>query len=318
MTTVVGKFASKAGLKKSKIHLLAEGLAPYAFAIFVGYCISDLIILGVRGTMLPKNAPPARAARPSIVDQINKGSYQSIISRNVFSSDGIIPEPLSSQLTKDGKRQQEDAPPVPSSLPLQLLGTLVHSNPAKSIATIDLKGKGMTIAFTPNRDIENMATVLKVERNKVVLRNLNNGRLEFIEIKTNSKVSFNSAAKPTPIAPSGRGEVKQVAPNQYKLSRATILKHTQDLSSLLMQASTVPHRKANGEIDGFTLTSFKPDSVFAELGVQQGDVIKAVNGEPVDSPAKAMELYNMLKTQNDIKLMVESDGRSIEKHYTIE
>jgi len=317
VTAVAGKFASKAAFEKSKFHLLIEGLSPYLFALFIGYCISDLIILGVRGYMLPESAPPSRPPRPKLLDQINKGSYQSIISRNVFSSDGLIPEPLSVQLAKEGKKQLEEAPPVPSSLPLQLLGTLVHSNPQKSIATIELKGKGMTIAFTPERDIENMATVVKVERNKVILRNLNNGRLEFIEIKTNTKVSFSSAIKAVPTL-TGRGEVKQLAPNKYKLSRATILKHTQDLSSLLMQASTMPRRKANGEIDGYILTSFRPDSVFAELGVQQGDVIKSANGEPIDSPAKAMELYNLLKTQSNIKLTVEVDGRDVEKEYSIE
>jgi len=318
---VAGKFASRPNIKKSKLRLIIEGLAPFAFALFVGYCISDLIILGVRGYMLPQTAPPSRPTKERAFQFISKGTYQPIISRNIFSADGLIPEPLSLQLAKEGKKQEEDAPPVPSSLPLQLLGTLVHSNPAKSIATIDLKGKGLTIAFTPNRDIENMATVIKVERNKVILRNLNNGRLEYIENKSNTKVSFNtsSIAKPTPLVQQGgSGEVKQIAPNKYKISRQSILKHTSDLPNLLMQASTVPRKKANGEIDGFVLTSFKPDSIFAELGVQQGDVIKAANGEPIDSPAKAMELFNLLKTQSHIKLTVESDGRDVEKDYSIE
>ncbi len=32
-----------------------------------------------------------------------------------------------------------------------------------------------------------------------------------------------------------------------------------------------------------------------KLSLKRGDVIKSVNGEPVDSPAKAMELYNELE-----------------------
>jgi general secretion pathway protein C len=303
--------------QKSKAHLILEGLAPYALSLFVGYCAADLVILGVRDNFIPLKSPPAKPANRLPFDEANKGAFQSIISRNMFSVDGTIPEPLLAKEAKEGKRQIHDAPAVPSQLPLTLLGTLVHSNPSKSIATIELKGKNMTIAYVPQRDIENMATVVRVERNKVILRNLNNGRLEFIEIKANSKITFNTGRGNVPIITKG-GEVKQVAPNQYKLSRSTIMKHTQDLSNLLMQASTIPRKKPNGEIDCYVLTSFKQDSIFSELAVQQGDCIKSANGEPVDSPSKAMEMYNMLKTQNNICLTVERDGRDQELCYQIE
>ncbi len=39
------------------------------------------------------------------------------------------------------------------------------------------------------------------------------------------------------------------------------------------------------------------------------DVIKKVNGEDVNSPTKAMELYNALKTEGRINLSVERNGR---------
>jgi general secretion pathway protein C len=301
----------------SALFILTEELAPYLLMILIGFALADLGILGIRDLMLPQKAPPAKPAKQAQITTPNKAAYQTIIGRNIFSSDGIIPEPLAAKAAgKDAKPGMEQVP-VLSQLPLNLVGTMVLTNPARSIADIDVKSKNQDIAVMPNHDIDNIATLIRVERNRAILRNLNNGRLEYIEIKSQSKLSFNNQGVPAPVA-RGTGEVKQLAPNKFKLSRSTIMKHTSDLSSLLMQASTIPRRKANGDIECYILTSFQPNSIFADLGVQQGDCIKSVNGEPIDSPAKAMELYNALKTTNTIKLTVESDGRDVEKEYNIE
>lgn len=304
--------ASKDRVDKSNALLMAEGLAPHFLILLFSYFIADLAILSVRDYMLPQKAPQAKPQKASAVNLANKGALQSIISRNVFNPDGTIPEPM---LARNSSQAQE-APPVPSQLPLELIGTLVMTNPDHSLAEINVKSKNQVIALAPKHDIERIATLIRVERNKAIIRNLNLGRLEYIEIKSQSKLTFTGAA-PTPVM-RGSGEIKQIAPNKFKLSRATIMKHTQDLSKLLMQASSIPRRKANGEIECFILTSFQPDSIYADLGVQQGDCIKSVNGEPIDSAAKAMELYNALKNSNHIKLTVESDGRDQDKEYTIE
>jgi len=308
----------KTSKEKSKALILAEGLAPYFLMALIGYTVADLSILAVRDMMLPQKAPPARAAKQEQISTPNKGTLQTIIGRNIFSPDGIIPEALSAKQSKNGQIGSE-LPPVPSQLPLNLIGTVVMTKAEKSIANIEIKSKNQALALSPNHDIDNIATLIRVERNKAIIRNTNNGRLEYIEIKSQNKIAFNNASAIAPTAVvKGPGEVKQVAPNKYKLSRATIKKHTADLSSLLMQASTVPRRKANGDIECYILTSFQPNSIYADLGVQQGDCIKSVNGEPIDSPAKAMDIYKALQDANTIKLTVESDGHDQEKEYTIE
>jgi general secretion pathway protein C len=47
------------------------------------------------------------------------------------------------------------------------------------------------------------------------------------------------------------------------------------------------------------------------------DVIKAVNGEAVNSPTKAMELYNALRSENQISLVIERNGREETFRYNI-
>jgi len=304
-------------IEKSPTQRFFESASPYIIAALVGAGAADLSVMSVRDSMVPQKPP---AMKPAHVESLNpppKSSYQIILSRNILSPEGLIADALSAK--GDNKGPGNDLPPVPSQLPLNLVGTVVFSNPAKGLANIEVKAKSTVLAVPVGHNIDTLATLVKVERNKAIFRNLNNGRLEYIENKPTSTTKITLGA--TTEAPSiarGTGEVKMVAPNKFKLSRTAIMKHTQDLSKLLMQASTVPRKKANGDIECYVLTSFQPDSVFADLGVQQGDCIKSVNGEPIDSPAKAMELYNALKNANTIKITVESDGHDVEKEYNIE
>lgn len=285
---------------------------PYLLFIFMGYCLADLLILNYRDLMLPTQPPPARPPKTNFDNSVSRGAYNTIISRNIFSSDGVIPDALT-PVGQDGKPQQ-DADPVPSSLPLALKGTIVHSNPEKSIANIEVRSKNQVLAFSVGRDIEGLATLTKVERNKAIFRNTNNGRLEFIEMKVEGgKITFTGAAP----AAGGRNDIAQVAPNKFEIKRSDLLKYTSNLSSLLQQASMIPRRGANGEIECFKFIAIQPGSVYTQLGFQNGDCLKAVNGEKIDSPAKAMEMYNTLKGSSNIKILTERDGRDQEQDYTV-
>lgn len=285
----------------------------YLLFIFVGYCIADLTILAYRDRMLPQSAPPAHP-KPHRVDMsVGRGAYNNITARNIFASSGQIPDALVDK-TK-GEQKEED--PVPSQLPLTLIGTLVHSNPEKSIAAIEVKGKNQIISYTPKKEIEGIATIIRVERQKVVIRNTNSGRLEFIEMKRDGKVAFGSSR---PSAPGGGStDVMRTGDNNFTIKRADVLKYTNDLSAVLMQARAVPNREpGTGNINGFRILDMQPGSIYEQLGLQRMDIIKAVDGTPVDSPAKAMELYNSLKNSPKVVLQVERNGKQENMTYNIQ
>jgi general secretion pathway protein C len=286
---------------------------PYLLAIFIGYCVADLGILQFRDRMLPQSAPPAHPKAPPLDSNPGRGTYNTIISRNIFSADGVIPDALA---LKGQDPRQKEAAPVPSSLPLNLVGTLVHSNPEKSIASIEVKSKQQIVPFRANGDIFGLATVVSIERERVVLRNTNSNRLEYIEMKKDAKVNFGGSAKP--LAAAGK-DVQKIGDNTYAIKRADLLKYTNDLSSVLMQARAVPNRvPGTGEINGFRLLDIQPGSIFEQLGLQRMDVIKGVDGNPVDSPAKAMELYNALKNSNKLGLQIERSGKTETLNYNIQ
>jgi len=166
-------------------------------------------------------------------------------------------------------------------------------------------------------EVDNLFEVLKIERNKVIFRNLNNNQLEYIEIQAKSKISFQGSLA-TNSTKSDNEVIKSMAPNQFSLKRSDLLKYTSNLASLLQQARSAPHKNPRtGEVDGFTILDFQPGSIFEQLGINRMDVIKAVNGEPVDNPGKAMELYNALKNSDKVSISIERGGRNEDLEYNI-
>ena len=86
-----------------------------------------------------------------------------------------------------------------------------------------------------------------------------------------------------------------------------------------MDARTTPNRDpGTGAINGFRLLDMKPGSIYEKLGLQRMDVLKSVNGTPVTSAAKAMELYNSLKNDPNIKLGIERNGKNEEFTYNVQ
>jgi general secretion pathway protein C len=303
----LGKINISESTKIAKILL-------YAAIAFAAFSIADLTIIYFRDRMLPNQAPPKKMTPMAPSHFVDRSQFSVIPNRNLFSSLGIMPDAI----TANKNTQKKDADPIPSNLPLNLIGTLVHSNPEKSIAAVEVKSKNMTGSYVTGADIEGLAKVERVERNRVFIRNNNTGAVEYIEMKTANKVSFD--AMKTPAAPTkpGGNEVISTGTNQFQIKRADLLKYTNDLSSVLMQARAVPNRDPNtGEINGFRILDMQPGSIYEQLGLQRMDVLKSVNGEPIDSVQKAMELYNTLKNGNQVKLGIDRGGKTDTMTYDV-
>lgn len=297
--------------KGSKGRPPFEAFYIYILALLIGYMIADLGILAVRPSMLPTQPPPVKPQRMADTHYVSEAQFGKIVDRNVFNADRKIPPAL----TSGEGPGAVDLPPVASQLPLKLEGTLVHINPKKSVASISLKSKNEVQAFMVDSMIEGMAKVTAIERRKVIFRNTNNNRLEYIEIPKDTAMTFGVG---NPIQ--GQEEVMRKGETEFTVRRGDINKYTADLGSILQQARMVPNiiPGSGGQVQGFRFVAIQPGSIYEKLGFKPMDVIKKVNGEDVNSPTKAMELYNALKSEGHINLTVERNGRDEQFNYSIQ
>ena len=81
-------------------------------------------------------------------------------------------------------------------------------------------------------------------------------------------------------------------------------------------ARIVPSFK-NGKPNGFKLFSIKPGSIYSKIGMQNGDVIQRINGYEMNSPDKALEIYQKLKDASSINIDMLRRGQSRSVSYNI-
>lgn len=62
--------------------------------------------------------------------------------------------------------------------------------------------------------------------------------------------------------------------------------------------------RAGSKIDGFRIYTIAPDSVFARIGLEQGDIIKSVNNKKIESYADAFAVYSQVPRMHSIRISV--------------
>ncbi|QRK04653.1 general secretion pathway protein GspC [Archangium violaceum] len=213
-----------------------------------------------------------------------------------------------------------NAAPVKSSLRVKLLGTLVASDKMWSVASVqDMNNQRSTTYMVGDRIQD--AEVIDIERERVIV--LNNSRKEFIDGHPgDGAVASYTPPPPVPNGPPVRAPntlgngIRAVSENDYEVPRSEIDRTLANLNDVAMQARIVPAFK-DGQAQGFKLFSIRPDSIYSKIGVQNGDVIKRINGFELNSPEKALEVYTKLKEASRIEIELERNGSSIRKNYTI-
>ncbi len=120
-----------------------------------------------------------------------------------------------------------------------------------------------------------------------------------------------------PGAPPGPMEgVRKLADNRYEIDRGTLDKTLSDLNQIATQARIVPSFK-NGVANGFKLFSIQPGSLYSSIGIENGDVITRVNGYELNSPEKALELYQKLRESAHVTINGERGGQPFQKDYDV-
>lgn len=236
-----------------------------------------------------------------------------------------------------------------SSLRLRLVGTVAFSDPAYSLASIVDEGKGGASAEVhsihdcvvidlsnmdpeeqklvgkppPCKTIGDVAEVLRIEPEKVFIKNVSESRIEYLAL---NEPPADGAAPPVPVAkaekPEGDGKdigegIVKTGEGTYGVPRAAVEGALNNLSELATQARIVPAFES-GKPVGFKLFSIKPGSLYSKIGLQNGDVINRINGYEMSSPEKGLEVYQKLKDSSNITVDIKRRGKAQTLDYTIQ
>ncbi len=92
--------------------------------------------------------------------------------------------------------------------------------------------------------------------------------------------------------------------NRCTIARSLFTEILLDTTRLATSARFVPSVK-DGAIQGLKLFAIRPDSFFARLGFQNGDLLRTVNGMPMATPEQALAAYAKLHETTHFTVEIE-------------
>ena len=112
---------------------------------------------------------------------------------------------------------------------------------------------------------------------------------------------------------SNKVQLKKLGPGKFEVSRNEVQQTMENPAQFFSQMRAMPHF-VNGKTDGFSISQVQPGSVFDQLGLQNGDLLTSIDGQPVTNPMQAMGLIQAVKTASAIDLVVNRGGAPTSVH----
>lgn len=220
--------------------------------------------------------------------------YNIITQRNLFRTkikSGKKSKPLNTETLKQ------------TDLKLKLWGTVTGENETP-YAVIEAQNEKKQNLYRAGDSIQN-ATVKKILEKRVILNV--DGRDEILEME-----KIRSAKKQMkPI------KIQNPSDQNITIARSQINNAIQNINDLMRQVKIRPHF-LNGKPDGLFISNIQQNSIFAELGLKNGDILTGVNGENIQSVDDALKLYQELKSSSDVAVQIKRKGEILSIGYHIE
>jgi general secretion pathway protein C len=84
----------------------------------------------------------------------------------------------------------------------------------------------------------------------------------------------------------------------------------QDPGILDQVMRTVPsYDNAAGKLRGFRAYPGRNRAIFNKLGLRPGDLVTAINGQPLDDPQHGQEVLNTIQSSNSVSVTIERGGQ---------
>lgn len=281
--------------------------------LFVAYMIASVIsavmvmFLADSAMRRPATQEVASVKRPKIASDTNYTALRkTIVDRNVFNSAGELPdEALDGEGGKSGQFNPNDVCHK-SAMPLALMGTIYLGSSGDSLATIKDSGYNEADIYHKGDRIigYEQALIYDIQHQKVVINN--NGVKECLDVQPVKGVNLGTTMAPS--AAGGAAGGGGGSSSSYTLEASFVEDALgPGFSKILEVGRLVPEIK-DGQQKGFKLVGVKNESLWRRVGLNNGDVLTAVNGISMAQPDQGFAVYNALQDQREIRIEFLKNG----------
>jgi general secretion pathway protein C len=227
-------------------------------------------------------------------------------SQNAFSLQPLLAAHLFGQVSQELRGGRLENLPI-SSLNLVLTGVIASAS--GGYALISVNGQAQE-PFGVGQTVTDNAILQAVYPDRVVIQR--NGVLESLMLEgaekspTEQWVAPSVASRP-PAA--SANIVRETGVNHYMVEREQITAQMRT-PDFLRQATMIPSKGG-----GFQVQQIQAGSLYEKLGLRAGDVIKAVNGQPINSAEDAIRLYQQMPDIGAVQMEITRGGKPENLYY---
>lgn len=277
------------------INLVLLGLVAYWGAATVSTAVAAKLSLPPQVHLSQPPPPIAREPRRPT------SYYANISTRDIFNS--TKPEP-----------EKPPEPPKPTELKLKLWGVAVHTDGSSYCIIEDLTTHKQDL-YRINDKVAGNAIVKSVEWDRVILDR--DGQDEILELASAQGVPSGRAAVATPVPNRPNNpHIQQVGEGQYNIDRSEVDAALDNMNQLFTQIRAVPHFEG-GKSTGFRLFAIRQNSIFDNIGLQNGDIIQSINGTELNDPSGALALMQGLRSAGQLNVTVLRNRQTVNLQYNI-
>ncbi len=275
---------------------------------------------------------PRAANKPAASQHARSTTYAAMAERNLLGIKREVINPVTQVEAgpqtlancKDFREEQLK----PCSIAATIRGTLVADDyPEWSMAVVVDNSTHETNVLNINEGSNKLAedaSICQIRSRAVVVQRRDHLELCPVEGEGTSPSATVASVMPPPpeggpVDDGGGGGpgVTKVSETQFTVERKEVDNALSNLSQIAQDARIVPSFQG-GKPNGFKMFSIKPGSIYSKIGLKNGDVIQKINGYEMNSPDKALELYQKLKDTSSVSLEIKRRGQTMNMGYTIQ
>jgi len=258
---------------------------------------------------------------------LTKPEFAKIVERNIFGATEKAEPPPVEETVEPIEALEE------TTLQLSLLGTIAGDYESARAIILDQRKRNQDI-YRVGDSVQG-AEIRKILRGKVILRHGDKDEiLSMVEgddmpgptskADRRNRPSSRAGGRAQSLAEPGEPVIEEqvedtadIEEEVIPIAQDVLQSSMNNLNELLTQVRVRPYFR-QGKPEGLIVSQIQAESIFAKLGLMNGDIIASVNGKQMSSPEEAIQLYNSLNSGSQVSIEITRRGQRKLFTYEIE
>jgi general secretion pathway protein C len=236
-----------------------------------------------------------------------------------------LPEAVQEELPLFGKATRDDRASTSrdpdsftspeTSLALILKGVVVASPMSRALVVITEQRKGSIEQLYGIGDkVPGNAIVSEIFADRVILRR--GGVLETLFIQDKMHATKRGRQVGRSVAADSGGIANRGDGIHWQIDSSYLNRRLSDIPSLAREVGVEIYKENNVQ-KGYRLVSARGSKLLRDMGLQPGDILREVNGVPLNSIHDGLSAYQKLRSVSEVRVVISRNGRRETRIYEI-